>query len=220
VERADWHGPTGRPSRPCRATRRACGRPPRDLRRAHARRPVGRVHRGRVGGHGRAGERGGRRAVRPQGPPRPHTHGHAAWQRSRQRHARRTAAAHPPPARAQRRRRRSRDPARVVRQVRLDRPVAEHILAGMLAGLSTRRCDQTVEPWPTGSTENAAVCTRLVADLAARGLSAEHGCCSSSMAARHWTRPSAAFGAEALSQRCRRHKQRNVLDHLPSTSGR
>jgi putative transposase len=167
--------------------------------------------------------------------------------------------------------------------------LAEHIVAGMLAGLSTRRYDQTLEPvgqavadsaigtsksavsrrfvtataeklaellarplddrrWlivfldgfgfgehtlvgalgvdtdgvkvplgvVEGSTENAAVCTRLVADLADRGLDASRGVLfvvDGGKALDRATR--AVFGGKALVQRCRRHKERNILDHLP-----
>ncbi len=67
-----------------------------------------------------------------------------------------------------------------------------------------------------GSTENAAVCTRLVADLADRGLDASRGLLfvidggkALSKAIRQ------VFGGKAPIQRCRRHKERNVLEHLP-----
>jgi transposase-like protein len=67
-----------------------------------------------------------------------------------------------------------------------------------------------------GSTENAAVCTRLVSDLAARGLDATRGVLfvvdggkAIATAINH------VFGALAVTQRCRIHKERNVLDHLP-----
>ena len=46
-----------------------------------------------------------------------------------------------------------------------------------------------------GSTENAAVATRLVTDLVDRGLDASHGCCSSSTAARRWRRRSVSPSA-------------------------
>jgi putative transposase len=67
-----------------------------------------------------------------------------------------------------------------------------------------------------GSTENAAVCGRLVADLVDRGLDAEHGVLfvvDGGKALKTAIR--AAFGPKALIQRCRRHKERNVLAHLP-----
>ncbi|HSJ20045.1 MAG TPA: IS256 family transposase [Nocardioidaceae bacterium] len=67
-----------------------------------------------------------------------------------------------------------------------------------------------------GSTENAAVCGRLVADLVDRGLDASKGVLfvvDGGKALKKAIR--AAFGPKALIQRCRRHKERNVLAHLP-----
>jgi transposase-like protein len=67
-----------------------------------------------------------------------------------------------------------------------------------------------------GSTENAAVCGRLVADLVDRGLDASQGVLfvvDGGKALKKAIR--AAFGPKALIQRCRRHKERNVLGHLP-----
>ena len=167
--------------------------------------------------------------------------------------------------------------------------LAEHIVAGMLAGLSTRRYDQALEPvgqaitqaamgtsksavsrrfvaataekladllgrrlddrrWliifldgfgfgehtlvgalgvtadgvkvplgvVEGSTENAAVCTRLVADLADRGLDASRGVLFVVDGGKALDKAiRAVFGNKAQIQRCRRHKERNVLDHLP-----
>jgi putative transposase len=67
-----------------------------------------------------------------------------------------------------------------------------------------------------GTTENTAVCTRLVTGLGDRGLDAERGVLvvidgGKALAAA----VRAVFGAKALVQRCRRHKERNVTDHLP-----
>ena len=67
-----------------------------------------------------------------------------------------------------------------------------------------------------GSTENATVCTRLVAGLADRGLDAEKGVLfvvDGGKAAGKAIRD--VYGGLAPIQRCRRHKERNVLDHLP-----
>jgi putative transposase len=67
-----------------------------------------------------------------------------------------------------------------------------------------------------GTTENAAVCTRLVADLADRGLDAEHGILFVVDGGKALDKAiRAVFGGKAVIQRCRRHKERNVLDHLP-----
>jgi putative transposase len=67
-----------------------------------------------------------------------------------------------------------------------------------------------------GTTENTAVCTRLVTGLRDRGLDAERGVLfvldgGKALAAA----VRGVFGANALVQRCRRHKERNVTDHLP-----
>lgn len=67
-----------------------------------------------------------------------------------------------------------------------------------------------------GSTENAAVCTRLVADLAERGLDASHGTLFVVDGGKAIDKAlRAVFGGKAVIQRCRRHKERNILDHLP-----
>jgi putative transposase len=67
-----------------------------------------------------------------------------------------------------------------------------------------------------GSTENAAVCTRLIADLADRGLDASLGVLFVVDGGKALDKAiRAVFGTKALIQRCRRHKERNVLDHLP-----
>jgi transposase-like protein len=67
-----------------------------------------------------------------------------------------------------------------------------------------------------GSTENATVCTRLVTDLADRGLDADHGVLFVIDGGKALAKAiRATFGGKALIQRCRRHKERNVLDHLP-----
>lgn len=67
-----------------------------------------------------------------------------------------------------------------------------------------------------GSTENAAVCTRLVADLVDRGLDSSRGVLFIVDGGKALAKAiRATFGGKALIQRCRRHKERNVLDHLP-----
>src|SRR5680860_962084 len=67
-----------------------------------------------------------------------------------------------------------------------------------------------------GSTENAAVCTRLVADLADRGLDASKGVLFVVDGGKALAKAiRAVFGGKALIQRCRRHKERNILEHLP-----
>jgi putative transposase len=67
-----------------------------------------------------------------------------------------------------------------------------------------------------GSTENTAVCARLVADLVDRGLDASKGVLFVIDGGKALAKAiRAAFGSKALIQRCRRHKERNVLAHLP-----
>ena len=66
-----------------------------------------------------------------------------------------------------------------------------------------------------GSTENATVATALLSDLVDRGLDPEQGILfviDGAKALRKAIRT--VFGEQAPVQRCVRHKQRNVLDHL------
>jgi putative transposase len=67
-----------------------------------------------------------------------------------------------------------------------------------------------------GSTENATVATALLSDLVERGLDPEQGILfvvDGSKALRKAIRD--VFGEQAPVQRCLRHKERNVLEHLP-----
>lgn len=67
-----------------------------------------------------------------------------------------------------------------------------------------------------GSTENAAVATALLADLVDRGLDVEQGVLcvlDGGKALRKAARD--VLGVHTPVQRCIRHKERNVLDHLP-----
>jgi transposase-like protein len=67
-----------------------------------------------------------------------------------------------------------------------------------------------------GSTENATVATHLLSDLVERGLDAEQGVLfviDGAKALRKAIRD--VFGLAAPVQRCIRHKERNVADHLP-----
>jgi transposase-like protein len=67
-----------------------------------------------------------------------------------------------------------------------------------------------------GSTENATVATALLSDLVDRGLDVEQGILfviDGAKALRKAIR--AVFGDRAPVQRCVRHKERGVLDHLP-----
>jgi len=92
--------------------------------------------------------------------------------------------------------------------------MGEHLLVGAL-GVTD---DGTKVPLGVveGTTENKAVCIRLVADLAERGLDASHGVLFVVDGGKALDRAvRAVFGGKALIQRCRRHKERNVLEHLP-----
>jgi putative transposase len=67
-----------------------------------------------------------------------------------------------------------------------------------------------------GSTENAAVATALLSDLVERGLDVEQGVLcvlDGAKALRKAVRD--VLGVDTPVQRCIRHKERNVLDHLP-----
>lgn len=67
-----------------------------------------------------------------------------------------------------------------------------------------------------GSTENAAVCESLLANLQSRGLRTDRSLLvilDGSKALRKAVR--SVFGDAALVQRCQVHKLRNILDHLP-----
>jgi putative transposase len=92
--------------------------------------------------------------------------------------------------------------------------MGEHLLVGAL-GVTA---DGTKVPLGVaeGTTENTAVCTRLVGDLAERGLDASGGVLFVVDGGKALDRSiRMVFGRKALIQRCRQHKERNVLDHLP-----
>jgi len=91
---------------------------------------------------------------------------------------------------------------------------ADHTLVGAL-GVTL---DGTKVPLGVveGSTENAAVCTRLVSDLAARGLDATRGILFVVDGGKAIAKAvDDVYGHLAVTQRCRIHKERNILDHLP-----
>jgi putative transposase len=66
-----------------------------------------------------------------------------------------------------------------------------------------------------GSTENATVATSLLADLVERGLDPEQGILFVIDGAKALRRAVRNVFGEAPIQRCLRHKERNVTDHLP-----
>ncbi len=81
-------------------------------------------------------------------------------------------------------------------------------------GITTEGVKLPLGLWE-GSTENATVATALLADLVERGLDPEQGILfviDGAKALRKAIRN--VFGAAPV-QRCVRHKERNVLDHLP-----
>ncbi len=82
-------------------------------------------------------------------------------------------------------------------------------------GITTEGVKVPLGLWE-GSTENATVATALLSDLVARGLDPEQGILfviDGSKALRKAIDD--VFGHQAPIQRCIRHKERNVLDHLP-----
>jgi putative transposase len=66
-----------------------------------------------------------------------------------------------------------------------------------------------------GSTENAAVATALLSDLVERGLDPEQGILFVVDGAKALRKAIRNVFGQAPVQRCLRHKERNVLDHLP-----
>jgi transposase-like protein len=66
-----------------------------------------------------------------------------------------------------------------------------------------------------GSTENAAVATALLSDLVERGLDPEQGILFVIDGAKALRKAIRAVFGDAPVQRCVRHKERNVTDHLP-----
>ncbi len=67
-----------------------------------------------------------------------------------------------------------------------------------------------------GSTENATVCKGLLADLVDRGLDVSGGVLLVLDGGKGWKTPVRdVFGELALTQRCRLHKERNIVGYLP-----
>ncbi len=82
--------------------------------------------------------------------------------------------------------------------------IAEHCVVVAL-GVDAQGRKQPLGLWE-GSTENKTVCNALLANLIERGLDPEIRAAVVS-----------TFGKHAVIQRCRAHKRRNVLDHLPQS---
>jgi transposase-like protein len=86
-----------------------------------------------------------------------------------------------------------------------------HVVA---LGISTEGVKIPLGLWE-GSTENATVATSLLSDLVERGLDPEQGMLFVIDGAKALRKAIRAVFDEAPVQRCVRHKERNVLDHLP-----
>ena len=86
-----------------------------------------------------------------------------------------------------------------------------HVVA---LGITTQGVKLPLGLWE-GSTENATVATNLLSDLVARGLDPEQGILFVIDGAKALAKAIRdVFGTRAPVQRCQRHKERNVLDHL------
>ena len=81
-------------------------------------------------------------------------------------------------------------------------------------GISTEGVKIPLGLWE-GSTENATVATALLSDLVERGLDPEQGMLFVIDGAKALRKAVRAVFGEAPVQRCIRHKERNVLEHLP-----
>ena len=81
-------------------------------------------------------------------------------------------------------------------------------------GISTEGVKIPLGLWE-GSTENATVATALLSDLVERGLDPEQGILFVIDGAKALRKAVRAVFGEAPVQRCVRHKERNVLEHLP-----
>jgi len=92
--------------------------------------------------------------------------------------------------------------------------IGDHCLVVAL-GISADGTKHALGLWE-GSTENAALCQSLLANLHDRGLRTDRSLLvilDGSKALRKAV--ATAFGAAAVVQRCQVHKLRNILDHLP-----
>jgi transposase-like protein len=92
--------------------------------------------------------------------------------------------------------------------------IGEHCIVVAL-GIDHTGAKHALGLWD-GSTENAAVCQSLLADLQSRGLRTERSLLVilDGSKALH-TAVTQTFGAAALIHRCHVHKLRNILEHLP-----
>jgi transposase-like protein len=92
--------------------------------------------------------------------------------------------------------------------------LGEHTVVAAI-GIDTEGRKHALGIWE-GATENAAVCQGLIDDLVSRGLRVDKAILvviDGSRALRKVVKQS--FGANAVIQRCQKHKERNVRSHLP-----
>jgi transposase-like protein len=92
--------------------------------------------------------------------------------------------------------------------------VGEHCIVVAL-GIDASGCKHALGLWE-GSTENAAVCQSLLADLQSRGLRTDRSLLVILDGSKALHKAvTQTFGPAALIHRCHVHKLRNILEHLP-----
>ncbi len=92
--------------------------------------------------------------------------------------------------------------------------IGEHCIVVAL-GIDTTGAKHALGLWD-GSTENAAVCQSLLADLQSRGLRTDRSLLVILDGSKALHKAvTQTFGAAALIHRCHVHKLRNILEHLP-----
>jgi putative transposase len=94
--------------------------------------------------------------------------------------------------------------------------IGEHCIVVAL-GIDHTGCKHALGLWD-GSTENAAVCQSLLADLQSRGLRTDRSLLIILDGSKALHKAATQmFGAAALIHRCHVHKLRNILEHLPES---
>ena len=92
--------------------------------------------------------------------------------------------------------------------------IGEHCIVVAL-GIDHTGCKHALGLWD-GSTENAAVCQSLLADLQSRGLRTDRSLLVILDGSKALHKAvTQTFGSAALIHRCQVHKLRNILEHLP-----
>src|ERR1700681_1293610 len=92
--------------------------------------------------------------------------------------------------------------------------IGEHCIVVAL-GIDHTGAKQALGLWE-GSTENAAVCQSLLADLQSRGLRTDRSLVVILDGSKALHKAvTQTFGSAALMHRCQVHKLRNILEHLP-----